>query len=285
MKVLAKFRPHYLTPVIALLKGLTDPLVGFSMGQTAEKLAHRFHITREQMDAFALTSHQRLGAAYDQGFMADEVTPIYDSAGKYYIEDDGIRRDTTLEKLGTLKPFFDKPFGLVTAGNSSQVTDGATLLILASEDAVKRYKLPVLGRIVDVAWSGLDPAEMGLGPAYAGAALLQREGLKISDIDYWEINEAFAAQVLGCLAAWESEKYCQAYLGLKSALGAIDPSRLNVDGGAVAIGHPVGTSGARIVLHLLHVLRRKEAKRGIASLCIGGGQGGAMLVENVSEVG
>lgn len=281
VKVLTKFRLNYLVPVIALLRGLSDPLVGLSMGQTAERLAYRFHITREAMDEFALRSHQRSAKAYDEGNMAAELTAVYDKAGRYYLEDDGLRRDTTLEKLATLKPFFDKPFGLVTAGNSSQVSDGASMLILASADAVKRYKLPVLGRIVDIAWAGVDPAEMGLGPVHAIARLLQQQHMKLDDINYWEINEAFAAQVIACLAAMEDEKYCHEQLGLKTALGKIDPQHLNVDGGGIAIGHPVGASGARITLHLLNILKRVGAKRGVASMCIGGGQGGAMLIENV----
>lgn len=283
-KLLAEFRPGYLAPVIALIRGLSDPIVGLSMGQTAEKLAYRFGITREQMDEFSLESHLRLAKAYDEGFMKQEISPLYDTSGHYYLEDDGFRRDTSLEKLATLKPIFDKPFGLVTAGNSSQVTDGATVLILASAEAVQRYQLPVLGRIVDVAWAGVDPAEMGLGPVHAINNLFKKQNLDIKDIDYWEINEAFAAQVLACLKAMQDENYCQKYLGLKTALGTIDRSRLNIDGGGIAIGHPVGTSGARITLHLLNILKRKGAKKGIASMCIGGGQGGAMLVENIDEV-
>jgi len=281
IKVLTQFHADYLAPVISLLRGLTDPIVGLSMGQTAEVLAHRFGITRQQMDEFALASHQHLAAAQDSGIFSNEVTPIYDASGRHYDFDDGLRRDTTLEKLATLKPFFDKPFGLVTAGNSSQVTDGAAYLILASRDAVERYKLPVLAKIVDTIWAGVDPAEMGLGPVHATAKLLQQQKLDFNSIDYWEINEAFAAQVLADLAAWQDAEYCQKNLGLQSALGKMDLNKLNVDGGSVAIGHPVGASGARIVLHLAHVLKRFNAKRGMATICIGGGQGGAMLLETV----
>lgn len=276
---ISQFRPNFLTPVVALLRGLTDPLVGLSMGQTAEILAHEFHITRQQMDEFALRSHQRLAAAQDQNHLS-EMVPLYDASGRCYREDTGLRRDTTLEKLAALKPFFDKPFGAVTAGNSSQVTDGATMLILAGESAVKRYQLPILGRIVDVQWAGLSPAKMGLGPVMAATPLLLRHQLKLTDIDYWEINEAFAAQVLACIAAWESEAFCRDHLGLPAAFGTLDQERLNVDGGAVAMGHPVGSSGARIVLHLLQVLKRNHARRGVAAICIGGGQGGAMLLES-----
>jgi len=277
------FRPGFLKPVIALLRGLTDPIVNLSMGQTAENLAYRFNLTREEMDSFALESHHLTAEAQDENHLT-EVEPLYANNGDYYTQDNGVRRDTSMEKLGSLKPFFDKKFGSVTAGNSSQVTDGAALLLLASKEAVEKYHLPVMAKIVDVNWAGIDPAEMGLGPVYAATELMKRQNLTREDIDFWEINEAFAAQVLGCLAAWESEEYCRNNLGLDKAFGKIDRSRLNVDGGAVALGHPVGASGARIVLHLANVLQRKKAKKGIATICIGGGQGGAMLIENVSEV-
>lgn len=284
IKVLTQFHAGYLEPVISLLRGLTDPIVGLSMGQTAEVVAHHFGITREQMDEFSLLSHQRLAVAQDVDIFKNEITPLYDVAGNCYERDDGLRRDTSLEKLATLKPFFDKPFGLVTAGNSSQVTDGAAFLILASEDAVKRYQLPVLARVVDMTWSAVDPTEMGLGPVHAVAKLIKSANLKFSDVDYWELNEAFAGQVLGCLAAWQDARYCREQLGLSDALGQIDSARLNIDGGSIAIGHPVGASGARIALHLANVLQRQKAKYGIATICIGGGQGGAMLLENVNEV-
>lgn len=279
-RLLLQFRPSYLAPVIALLHGLSDPVVGLSMGQTAEELAYRFDITREQMDSFALRSHQRVLAAQSHHYFNNEITPLYDHNGAYYANDDGVRADTTLAKLAALKPFFDKPFGLVTAGNSSQVSDGAAFLVLASEEAVKKYQLPVLGRIVDIVWRALDPTIMGLGPVYASTALLQRQNLALADIDCWEINEAFAGQVLACLAAWEDTDFCQQQLGLKAALGVLDQAHLNIDGGAIALGHPVGASGARITLHLLHVLKRLKRKQGVATLCIGGGQGGAILLEN-----
>lgn len=284
LKQALKFRPNFMTPVVALLKGLTDATVNLNMGQTAEILAYRFNITREEMDAFALESHRRVAIAQDNHHFTD-VLPAYSNYGDYYAADDGVRRDTTMEKLATLKPFFDKKFGSVTAGNSSQVTDGAALMLLASEKAVKKYHLPVVARVLDTAWAGLDPAEMGLGPVYSSTKLLKRWDMQLQDIDYWEINEAFAAQVLGCLAAWESDEYCRQYLGLDQALGTIDRNKLNVDGGAVALGHPVGASGARIVIRLANILKRNNARLGIATICIGGGQGGAMLIENISEVG
>lgn len=283
LKHMLKFRPNFLTPVVALLKGLTDVTINLNMGQTAEILAHRFNISREEMDAFSLESHQRVAAAQDNHYF-NEVMTAYSNSGEYFVADDGVRRDTTMDKLASLKPFFDKKFGSVTAGNSSQVTDGAALLLLASKEAVKKYHLPVLARVADVAWAGLDPAEMGLGPIYAATQLLQRYNMRLDDIDYWEINEAFAAQVLACVAAWESDDYCRNYLGLDKALGKINSDRLNVDGGAIALGHPVGASGARIILRLVNILKRNQAQRGMASICIGGGQGGAMLIENISEV-
>lgn len=264
LKSLLQFRPYFLKPILSLLKGLSDPIVNLSMGQTAENLVYEFGITREAMDAFSVQSHDRANAAQKEGFF-DEITPLFDWQGGMIESDNGVRAGSTIEKLATLKPVFDKPFGSVTAGNSSQVTDGAAFLILASESSVKKYDLPVLGKIVDTAWAALDPAIMGLGPVYAIQKLLQEQDLSLSDIDYWEMNEAFAAQMLACL----------------KSLGSIPPEKLNVDGGAIAIGHPVGATGARLVLHLLHVLKRKGAKRGVASLCIGGGQGGAMLLEAV----
>jgi acetyl-CoA C-acetyltransferase len=273
-----------LAPVIGIMKGLTDPMVGLLMGQTAENLAHRFGITREQQDAFSVRSHQRVAKAQDEGRLAPaggEVEPLYDGNGTVYPLDDGVRRDASLEGLAKLRPFFDRKYGTVTPGNSSQITDGAAWLLLASEEAVARHRLEPVGRIVDSQWAGLDPAQMGLGPVHAATPILQRHRLGLDDVEYWEINEAFAAQVLGCLAAWQDEKFCKEELGLQGPLGALNQDKLNVDGGAIALGHPVGASGARIVLHLLKVLKRNNARRGIASICIGGGLGGAMMVETV----
>ncbi|NHA14446.1 acetyl-CoA C-acetyltransferase [Thioalkalivibrio sp. XN279] len=279
---MTRLRPKHFAPVIALIKGLTDPVVGLNMGQTCEVISHRFGISRKEMDKFAARSHQRLAAAFDEGRM-DEVVAVYDAAGRAHEEDDGLRRDSTEEKLATLKPFFDRKVGQVTAGNSSQITDGAALLLLASEAAVKKYGLEVLGVIEDCEWAALDPAEMGLGPAHASAPLLQRHGLGRDDIDHWEINEAFAGQVLACLAALDDEDYCRNVLELEGAFGRIDEDKLNIDGGAIAAGHPVGASGARIVLHALKVLERQGGGTAVATLCIGGGQGGAMLLKSKPE--
>ncbi|MEN8106825.1 MAG: acetyl-CoA C-acetyltransferase [Pseudomonadota bacterium] len=282
LKTLTSLKLVYLRPIIALLRGLTDPVVGLSMGQTAEILAYRFHISREQMDSFAMRSHQRLAAGMDNGHL-DEIEVLYESRGNIFDHDDGVRADSSMEQLAKLRPAFDKPDGKVTAGNSAQITDGAAWVILASEDMIAKYNLPVMGQLIDSQWAGLDPAQMGLGPAYAMAPIMQRHGFDSTDIDYWEINEAFAAQVLACLAAWEDADFCREELGRDTPFSAIDQERLNIDGGAVGIGHPVGASGARIVLHLLKTLERNNAHRGIASLCIGGGQGGALLIERSSE--
>jgi acetyl-CoA C-acetyltransferase len=278
LKTLGALRPRHFKPVIALLRGLTDPVVGLSMGQTAEILAHRFGISRTMMDAFALRSHQRLDAAQTGGRL-DEIEALYDTRGKVYEHDDGVRPDSTLEKLAKLRPVFDREVGNVTAGNSAQITDGAAWVLLASEDMLERHHLTPMGQLIDSQWAGLDPAQMGLGPSYAMAPVMQRHGLDTADIDYYEINEAFAAQVLACLAAWQDADFCRDELGRDTPFTPIDEDRLNVDGGAVAIGHPVGTSGARIVLHMLKVLEQNNAKRGMTSICIGGGQGGAMLIE------
>ena len=268
-----------LTPIIGIMKGLTDPMIGLLMGQTAENLAFRFGITRREMDEFSAESHRRVLAAQRAGYFDTEIAPLYDRDGKLYPADDGVREDSTPENLAKLKPFFDRKYGNVTAGNSSQITDGAAWLVLASESAVAKHALPVLGKIVDSEWAGLDPAQMGLGPVHAATPILKRHGLALGDLDAWEINEAFAAQVIACLRAWASDDFCRNELGLDGAMGQLDTAKLNVDGGAIALGHPVGASGARIVLHLLNVLQRAGGRRGIASICIGGGQGGAMLVE------
>jgi len=277
LQLLGRLRPHWFKPVIGLLKGLTDPVVGLSMGQTAENVAHQFGIDRTAMDAYAVQSHQRAAAARENNQLHG-LTPITDDKGRLYTQDDGIRADSSLDKLARLKPVFDPPWGNITAGNSSQVSDGAAMLLLASDTAVRRWNLPVIARITDVQWAALDPAVMGLGPVHAATPILQRHGLGLNDLDRWEINEAFAAQVLGCLAAWQSDDYCQTHFGIP-ALGELDPEKLNVEGGAIALGHPVGASGARIVLQLAQTLQNQGLKRGMATICIGGGQGGAMLLE------
>ena len=278
---LLKTRFGYFKPVIGLERGLTDPITELNMGQTAEVVGHLFGITREQSDAYAVESHRRLANAQSQGWLKDEIEVAFSRDGKFYDADDGVRPDSTLEALAKLKPVFEPPWGQVTAGNSSQITDGASWVIIASEDAVAKHGLQPKAVIVDSQWAALDPAIMGLGPVLSTTALLKRNDLMLQDIETWELNEAFAAQVLGCLAAWNDDKFCREILDLEGAAGQIDQARLNVDGGAISLGHPVGTSGNRIVLHLVNAMRRLGTRRGIATECIGGGQGGAMLIETV----
>lgn len=276
-----RLRPSYLKPIIGLERGLTDPITELNMGQTAEVVGHLFGITRAQSDAYAVESHKRLAHAQSEGWLKGEVETAFARDGKFYDHDDGVRPDSSIDKLSTLKPVFERPWGRVTAGNSSQITDGASWTILASEDAVAKHGLTPKAVIVDSQWSGLDPSIMGLGPVLSATELMKRNGLSLHDIETWELNEAFATQVLGCLAAWNDDKFCREVLGLDGAAGQIDRTRLNVDGGAISLGHPVGTSGNRIVLHLVNAMKRLGTKRGIATECIGGGLGGAMLIETV----
>jgi acetyl-CoA C-acetyltransferase len=281
-RALMQLRMRHFKPVIALLRGLTDPVVGLSMGQTAEELAERFGIDRESMDAYAMRSHHRLAQAREQHRLG-EIEPLYDSNGHVYECDDGLRPGSSMESLAGLHPVFDRPVGRVTAGNSAQVSDGAAMLLLASEQALGQFDLPVLGRIVDSQWAGLDPAQMGLGPVHAMAPIMRRHALDSDDIDVWEINEAFAAQVLACRLAWQSDDFCRDVLGQGNAFAPIEETRLNMDGGGISLGHPVGASGARITLHALKAMQRGGNRRAMASLCIGGGQGGALLLEGAQE--
>lgn len=278
LSVAAEFRPAMAQPVVSLEKGLTDDVVKLGMGETAEVIAHEWGITRKQADAYAARSHHRLARAQRKGWLDQELRPVFSRDGEVFDHDDGVRPDTDVDQLAKLSPAFEKPHGQVTPGNSSQVTDGACWTLLASEDAVKKLGVEPLGYIEDVEWAALDPARMGLGPVLSATPILKRNQLTLDDLSIWEINEAFAAQVLACLAAWEDDDFCRERLGLEAALGRIDPDRLNVDGGAVALGHPVGASGTRIALHALYALNRTGGKRAIATECIGGGQGGAMLL-------
>jgi acetyl-CoA C-acetyltransferase len=283
LRHLLRLRFRNFAPEIALLQGLTDHTIGLSMGQTAENLAYKFGIHRDGMDAFALRSHARAIAARDLGYDQDEMAMLFDSRGQVYDQDTGIRHDCSRAKLAKLKPMFDR-YGLVSAGNSSQITDGAAMVLLASADAVRTYRLPVLAKLSNAAWSGVDPAHMGLGPVHSIAALLKRQRQSFSGIDLWEINEAFAVQVLACQQALADKHYCREHLGTRQAVGEIAEDCLNIEGGAIALGHPVGASGARLVWHMVQLLQRNQAKRGIVSLCIGGGQGGAMMVTRTNAV-
>jgi len=269
----ARFRPADFSPRISLQLGLTDPVCGLNMGQTAETLARDFSISRDAQDQFALRSHQRATAAREK--LSDEITPVYPHAKSpaAVTADNGVRESQTLEALQKLRPLFDRLGGTVTAGNASPVTDGACALLVMSEAGLKRTGLTPLGRLIDYAYAGCEPARMGLGPVFAIARAQKRTGLTLADADLIEINEAFAAQVLACQAAARSPEH---------ALGEIPDAILNVNGGSIALGHPVGASGARLILTALKELHRRRARRALVTLCIGGGQGGALWLEVAS---
>ena len=276
---LFKFRPKMLMPIIGILKGLTDSTIGLNMGQTAENLATRFSISRADADEYSLRSHKN-SSTNEKQIHSKQITSVYSSDGSFFNSDDGIRSTLEFSNLEKLKPVFDRPDGTVTAGNSSQVSDGACLFILASEKAVQKFNLKPIGTITDENWAGLSPAEMGLGPIHAFLPIMKRNKINKSSIDIWEINEAFASQVLACQAALDDEDYCKTHLGLNKKFGPIDYQKLNIAGGAISLGHPVGASGARIVLNALQLLKDKKGSKAMASICIGGGQGGAMLIES-----
>ena len=277
----ASFRPADFKPVIGLLVGLTDNVCGLNMGETAEVLAREFGIDREAQDRFAMQSHRKAAVAQASGRLAEEIVPVPLPPGydRFASEDVGIRPEQSMEALARLKPVFDRRYGSVTAGNASQITDGAAALILASPEAAVERGLPVLGRIRGWAFAGLDPARMGLGPVFAVARLLRETGLAVRDFGLVEMNEAFAAQVLANLAAFASDAFARKELGREHALGEIDPEKLNVNGGAVALGHPVGATGARLVQTVLLEMARRDVELGLVTLCVGGGQGAAVAVE------
>ncbi len=269
-----RFRPADFAPVISLKVGLTDPVSSLNMGDTAEVVAREFGITREMQDAYAMRSHLR--ATQANHLLAQEIAPVLGS--KVVSADNGIRSDSSLEKLGKLRPVFDTLTGSVTAGNSSQITDGAVALLVATEEAAAAHGWKPLGRLVSYAATGCDPKRMGLGPVRALDAALHRSGWKLGDADVVEINEAFAAQVLAvmkCLA----DPICARRAGLEAPLGEIDPARVNACGGAIALGHPVGATGARLVQTALNQLQATDTKRAVVSLCVGGGQGMAACLE------
>jgi len=272
-------RAHW-RPRAALLEGLTDPTVNLNMGQTAEVLAREFAITRREQDAFSLASHQRADAAWNDGWFDEEVVHVFPEPSYVPVHrDEGIRAGQTIEALTKLRPAFEKPLGTVTPGNSSQITDGAAMLLLTHRQKAEAEGWPILGHLYDWEYAGCDPARMGLGPVHASHRLLSRRGMGMRQMDRVEINEAFAAQVLACLKAMESKSFAERALGGAAPMGAPDAERLNVHGGAVAMGHPVGMSGARLVLTLLRQLKRDTGGGfGLATLCVGGGQGGAVLV-------
>jgi acetyl-CoA C-acetyltransferase len=276
-KLLTTFRLNFLKPTVGLISGLTDPISGKIMGITAENLANEFKISRAAQDEYALNSHKKAQKAIEAGIFRDEIHPIM-TKNASMTDDDGVRFNQTIESLSKLNPIFIKDGGTVTAGNSSQVSDGACSLIVCTESKAKELNLEPIGFISDYSYAGLDAHRMGLGPVYATKKLFDKTGISLKDIDLIEINEAFAAQVIANLKAFASEEFCQKTFN-SPALGEIDESILNVNGGAIALGHPVGMSGARIILTALKELKRRDKNRALATLCIGGGQGAAFLLE------
>jgi len=273
LQTLLQFRPRHFKPVLAVQQGLTDPVSGLIMGATAEILAEEFSVTRQEQDAFALTSHKRATDAQKRGVLAEELTRVGEVR-----EDIGPRKGQCLEVLAKLKPFF-KDGGTVTVGNSCPLTDGAAAVVVMPGEAARAEGRQPLGYLRAYAYAGCDPRRMGLGPAYATSKLLERTGLSLSDMELIELNEAFAAQVVANERAFSSDEFARKELGRAAALGQIDPEKLNVNGGAIALGHPVGATGTRLVITLLKEMRRRGLRRGLATLCVGGGQGAALLME------
>jgi acetyl-CoA acetyltransferase family protein len=248
------------------------------MGETAENLSRDFNIAREEQDAFAMRSHQRAIAARDR--LREEITPFYLTKAKnkktHMDQDNGPRENQSMEALAKLKPVFEPKTGTVTAGNSSQITDGAVALLLMTEKGLRESGSSPLGRLLGYAYAGVDPSRMGLGPVFAINRAEARTGLGIKDAAVIEINEAFAAQVIACQRAAQSTEYCTKHLGRETALGEIPDEILNVNGGGIALGHPIGVTGSRLVLTALKELHRRQADKALISLCVGGGQGGAL---------
>ena len=281
LRALTSFRLRDLTPEVSLATGLTDPVCGLNMGQTAEVLAKEFRISRDEQDRFALRSHQLATAAEQAGRFELEripvfVPPAYDRTVR---TDVGPRASQSLEALAKLRPAFDRRFGTVTAGNSCMITDGAAVALVMSEGAARNLGYEPMGRIAGYGWGGLSPRRMGLGPCFAMPKALDDAGMTLEQIDLVELNEAFAAQVLACLLCLRSAAFAREELGRDRPVGEIPLEKLNVNGGAIALGHPVGTTGARLVVTLLIELAQRGLQRGVATMCIGGGQGGAMVVE------
>jgi acetyl-CoA C-acetyltransferase/acetyl-CoA acyltransferase len=286
LAAMSAFRPSFLTPIVAVEQGLTDPFCGLNMGLTAELLAREFKITREDQDIYANNSHAKAVAAIAAGKFKDEILPITigGTLNKLLTADVGPRDNSTVEGLAKMKPYFDKKAGTVTVGNSCPLTDGGSALLFASEEAVKKYNLNPIAKMTDYHFHGLEPERMGMGPLLAMDGVMKRTNIKLSDFDLFEINEAFAAQILAVSKAFKDQSLA-AKFGLDRAWGDLDFNKLNVNGGAIALGHPVGSTGSRLIVTLMHELKKRNAKFGIASLCIGGGQGGAVIIENIANKG
>jgi len=273
-------RPKDFVPVAGLIEGLTDPISGLIMGLTAEVLVRDFGITREEQDELALQSHLRWARAQDAGNFKNEVVTFYVPPKYEPLEADfGPRKDETIEALRRLKPYFDRKHGTVTAGNSSPITDGAAAALVMSADRAKELGYKPLGSIKAVAFAGFDPSRMGISPLYATNKVLKLAGMKMSGIELIELNEAFAAQIIAVERAAVSKEYFAKNLPGEDPIGEFRRDIMNVNGGAIAVGHPVGSSGLRIIITLLKEMERRGLSVGLATLCIGGGQGGAMILE------
>lgn len=275
-----KMRPAHLKPVVALARGLTDSVSGLNMGQTAEVLAQEFRLSRRAQDEYALRSHQRAAAAWTEGRFADEVTPVFVPPGYHEVveQDVGFRPQQSLEALEKLAPAFTRRHGTVTPGNSSMITDGAAVLLLMEEERARAAGYQPLGRIVSFAYAGVDPRRMGLGPAASTPIALDRAGMTLAQMELIELNEAFAAVVLANMEAFTSRAWA-ASIGRSEPIGELRPEILNVNGGAIALGHPIAATGARLALTLLLEMRRRGVAKGLATLCVGGGQGGSIVFE------
>ncbi|GAB1614964.1 acetyl-CoA C-acetyltransferase [Pseudomonas sp. NGC7] len=276
LKPFLKLRPGHLKPE---LPRNGEPRTGLSMGEHCERMAQAWRIDRAEQDALTLLSHQRLAASYAEGWQDDLLTPFLALS-----RDNNLRPDLTLEQLAKLKPAFDRSgLGTLTAGNSTPLTDGASLVLLGTEEWAQAQGLPVLAYLVDGEIAAVDfvTGREGLlmAPVYAVPRLLARNGLSLQDFDYYEIHEAFAAQVLCTLKAWEDAEYCRDRLGLDAPLGAIDRSKLNVKGSSLAAGHPFAATGGRILAHLAKLLAAAGKGRGLISICAAGGQGVTVIVE------
>jgi acetyl-CoA acetyltransferase family protein len=279
----AQLRPGHFKPVVALLEGLTDPVCGLNMGETAEVLAREFHLSRRAQDEYALRSHQRAAAAWAEGRFADEVTPVFVPPGYRDVvaEDVGYRAQQTLEALAKLRPVFERD-GTVTAGNASMVTDGAAAVLLMEEGKARAEGHRPLGRIAAFAYAGLEPERMGLGPALATPLALARAGIPLSDVGLVELNEAFAAVVLANMEVFPSRAWAEERLGRTLPIGDLREETLNVNGGAIALGHPIAATGSRLALTLLLEMGRRDVEHGLATLCVGGGQGGAIVFQRTA---
>lgn len=275
LKPFLSLSPKDLAPIVP---AVIEPRTGLSMGQSCEKMAQEWQIPRDEQDVLAYHSHMNAVKAYEEGFYKDLIVPF-----KGLEKDTFPRKDTTIEKLSTLKPVFDRgPKGTITAGNASPLTDGASAVLLASEEWARARGLPILAYFGDGETAAVDFVNKDgllMAPVFAVPRLLKRAGLKLQDFDFYEIHEAFAAQVLCTLKAWESDEFCRTRLGLSGALGKIDRSKMNVKGGSIATGHPFAATGTRIVTSLAKMINQKGSGRGLISICTAGGMGVTAIVE------